>query len=208
MKTIIIKLDKHKPDVSALHQVADVLRTGGVAVIPTDTVYGLAAGAFETKAQKKIYALKGRSFRKPLILMPCDMSSLKCIADMPQQARKFAHKFWPGPLTLVLPATELGKIVAGGRSDIGVRIPDNKMVLDLVKLCGFPLVTTSANPSGKPSAKTGDEAQKYFKGKVDIILDSGTCDHGRESTVVDATQFHCTIIREGCLSGKQLLKSL
>ena len=208
MKTIILKIDKDKPDIDKLKQVADVLRAGGVAVIPTDTVYGLAAGAFETKAQKKIYALKGRSFRKPLILMPRDVASFRCIAEMPGQAQKIADKFWPGPLTLVLSTTGLGKIVSGGRADIGVRIPDSKIVLALVKLCGFPLVTTSANPSMKPSAKNGAQAEKYFKGKADVIIHSGTCGTGKESTVVDVTHFHCTVIREGCLESKMLLKHI
>jgi L-threonylcarbamoyladenylate synthase len=208
MKTLILKIDKNKPDTDKLRQVAEVLKSGGVAVIPTDTVYGLAAGVFETKAQKRIFALKGRSYRKPLILMPRDTASFRCIAEMPEQARKLAGKFWPGPLTLVLPVTELGKLVSGGRADIGVRIPDSKLVLALVKLCGFPLLTTSANPSDKPSAKTGAQAEKYFKGKADVIINAGSCALGRESSVVGATHFHCNVIREGCISSKDLEKCL
>jgi len=208
MKTLIIKLDKNKPNIEKLKKAAEILKAGGIAVIPTDTVYGLAASAFSVDAKKKIYALKGRSYRKPLIIMPADTDPLHYLVDMPEQARKLAKKFWPGPLTLVLPATELGSIVAGGRKDIGVRIPDNKIVLALVKLCGFPLVTTSANPSNKPSAKTGAEAEKYFKNKANVIIDAGPCGTGKESTVVDATHFHCTVIREGCLPSKQLLKYL
>jgi L-threonylcarbamoyladenylate synthase len=208
MKTLILKLDKNNPDKNKLALAAETLKAGGVAVIPTDTVYGLAAGAFKAKAQKKIFTLKGRSYRKPLILMPCDTVSIASLVEMPQQANKLAVKFWPGPLTLVLPTTALGSIVSGGRKDIGVRIPENKIVLALVKLCGFPLVTTSANPSNKPSAKSGGDAVKYFDGKVDVIIDAGDCGTGKESTVIGATHFHCNVIREGCLPSKSLLKHL
>lgn len=208
MKTLILKIDKNKPDAAKLKLVAEVLKSGGVAVIPTDTVYGLAAGVFEARAQKKIFALKSRSYHKPLILMPRDAASFRCIAEMPERAGKLAAKYWPGPLTLVLPVTELGKLVSGGRADIGVRIPDSKLVLALVKLCGFPLMTTSANPSHKPSAKTGEQAEKYFKGKVDVIINAGPCGLGKESSVVGATHFHCNVIREGCISSKELEKCL
>ncbi len=208
MKTVILKLEKNRPDISKLKLAAEVLKSGGVVVIPTDTVYGLAAGVFSAEAQKKIYSIKGRSFRKPLILMPPDIDSLKSLAHIPEPSGKLIKKFWPGPLTVVLSTTELGKMVSGGRSDIGVRIPDSKIVLGLLKHCGFPIMTTSVNPSGKPSAKSGDEALKYMKGKVDLIIDCGKCGLGKESTVVDVTHFHGTVIREGCISKKDILKCI
>jgi L-threonylcarbamoyladenylate synthase len=208
MKTIILKIDKNKPEADKLKQAAEVLKTGGVVVIPTDTVYGLAANAFSVAAQKKIYSIKGRSFRKPLILMPPDLNSLKSIAHIPERSGKLIKKFWPGPLTVVLATTELGKLVSGGRSDIGVRIPASDIVRALLKVCGFPILTTSVNLSGKPSAKSGGEAAKYMNGKVELVIDCGRCDLGRESTVVDITHFPGTVIREGCLSKKDILKCI
>jgi len=206
MHTIILKINKNKPEAEKLRQAAEVLKSGGVIVIPTDTVYGLAAGAFSAQAQKKIYSLKGRSFRKPLILMPPEVNSLGLLAEIPEKAGKLIKKFWPGPLTLVLSTTELGRIVSGGRTDIGSRIPDSKIVLSLLKFCGFPILTTSANSSGRRSAKTGGEAAKYFKGKVELIIDCGECGTGRESTVVDVRHFPGTVIREGCLPKQDILK--
>jgi len=208
MKTIILNIDKNKPEPGRLAQAADALRSGGVIVIPTDTVYGLAASAFSAAAQKRIYALKGRSFRKPLILMPPDLHSLKSIANIPAGAGKLIKKFWPGPLTIVLATTELGRMVSAGRKDLGARIPASTVVQALLKLCGFPILTTSANPSGKPSAKSGDEASGYMKGRVELIIDCGECEIGKESTVVDVTHYPGTVVREGCLNKKDILKCI
>lgn len=206
MDTIILKINKNKPEIEKLQKAADVLKNGGIIAFPTDTVYGLAGGAFNTQARKKIYKLKGRSFRKPLIVMPPNIESLNCMVEMSEQAGKLIKKFWPGPLTLIFSTTSIGKMIMDGRADMGARIPDNKIVLKLLKLYGSPIVTTSANISSKPSAKNGKEAAAYFKDKIDLILDAGQCNIGMESTVVDARHFHCTIVRQGCLQSKELLK--
>ncbi len=202
------KMSRKNIDSAKLRQAAEVLLQGGVIVIPTDTVYGLAASAFNAAAQKRIYRLKGRSYRKPLVVMPPDIDALEPLVEVAPRARRLMERFWPGPLTLILPTASLGKMVTGGRQDLGVRIPDDPVVLALLKLCGFPLATTSANPSSRPSATTGKEAGRYFKGAVDLVIDAGAAPLGRESTVVDMTHFHCVVIREGCLPSKQLLKYL
>src|SRR3954469_19557132 len=116
METKIIKIDRKKPDPVALKQAADAITAGGVIVFPTDTVYGMAAGAFYADSQKRIYELKGRSERKPLILMSPDITSLECLVEISDRARRIMEQFWPGPLTLILPTTELGKMVMGGRT--------------------------------------------------------------------------------------------
>jgi L-threonylcarbamoyladenylate synthase len=99
-------------------------------------------------------------------------------------------------------------MVMGGRSDMGARIPDHPVVIALLRHCGFPLATTSANPSSKPSAKTAADAYQYFLGKLPLILDAGAAGIGKESTVVDLTHFHGVVVREGCLSSKKLLPYL
>ncbi|MHB9154581.1 MAG: L-threonylcarbamoyladenylate synthase [Endomicrobiales bacterium] len=208
MKTEILPVDAHKPGKDALNKAAEVLRRGGIVVFPTDTVYGLAVSAFNKEAQVRLYRLKGRLYRKPLIIMPRDIASLELIADIPPHARKLMKKFWPGPLTLVLPATPLGRIVMGGRADLGARIPDNRVALELLKCCDFPLATTSANPSSRPSAKSAREAERYFRNKAEVILDAGLAPLGKESTVIDATHFHCVVLREGILPSKELLPHL
>jgi L-threonylcarbamoyladenylate synthase len=205
MKTEILNVTSDAKEYSKLKRAADVLERGGVVVFPTDTVYGLAANAFIMQAQRKIYALKGRSFDKPLILMPDRIKTLRQLVNVPPQAVKLIHKFWPGPLTLIMPTNHMGKIIMGGRVDVGVRIPDNKIVVALLKLCSFPLLTTSANVSGKPSAKSFEEAKKYFNNKVELMLDAGPCRTGRESTVIDILRFPYTIVREGCLSKEEII---
>jgi len=197
-----------RSDIEALQKTVDVLRRGGVIIFPTDTVYGLAANAFNAAACRRIYSLKGRHYRKPLIVMPHSVNALRAIAVVPHKAEMIIKKFWPGPLTLVLNTTDLGKLLMGGRNDVGVRIPDCSIAQKLLKLCDFPLATTSANPSRKPSAKTAKDAAAYFHGKIDMVIDGGKCAHGAESTVVDMTHFPGTVVREGALDSKKLLKFL
>jgi len=208
VKTTIIKLKKGKPEINKLKKAAEVLKNGGVIVLPTDTVYGLAVNAFSVSGSGKIYKLKGRSYRKPLILMAPDVKALDCIVEIPVKARSLMKKFWPGALTIILPATNLGKLLMGGRVNVGVRIPKDRTVLALLKLTGFPLATTSANPSGKESSKDAKAATRYFSGKVDMIIDSGKSRLGSESTVLDMTHFPFTVVREGILPKKELLKYL
>ncbi|MFC1500838.1 L-threonylcarbamoyladenylate synthase [Elusimicrobiota bacterium] len=207
-KTKIISIKKDRPEQKKLEEVSRVLCNGGVIVFPTDTVYGLAAGAFHIEAQKKIYELKGRPYKKPLILMSYDIKSLEFLVKISDDARKLMKKFWPGPLTIVLPTTRLGKLVMGGRNDIAVRIPQGHTILSLLKIFGSPIATTSANPSSKSSIKKGQDAVKMFKGKTDVVLNAGECNIGKESTVIDMIKFPYVVVREGCLSSKKLLNYL
>lgn len=206
MKTVILKINSAKPDIKRLQKAVEVLKNGGVVVFPTDTVYGLASSAFDNEARKRIYKLKGRNYNKPLIVMAGNVKALSCLFALNEKISKIMNTFWPGPLTLVLPATNIGKIVMGGRDNVGIRIPNDKTALALLKLCDFPLATTSANPSSKSSAKSFKEAFTYFNGKVDLIIDSGKCLAGKESTVLDMTHFPYTVIRHGCLDKKEIIK--
>ena len=208
MKTQTVKISAEKPEAAHLKKAAEVIRSGGVVVFPTDTVYGLAASIFDLGAQKKVYALKGRSYRKPLIVMAPDVRSIEHFVVIDAKTRRLMKEFWPGPLTLILATTPVGRMATGGRADIGVRIPDAPAALRLLSACGIPLTTTSANPSRKPSAKDAATAAAYFDRRVELILDGGRCAIGRESTVVDATSFPYTVVREGCLPSKKLLKFL
>ena len=206
MKTQVIHIDRKNIQASKLKKAAEVLKNGGIAVFPTDTVYGLCANAFDLNARKKIYKLKGRSFRKPLIVMAGSTKDLQSLAVMNEAHLRLAKKYWPGQLTLVLGSTEIGAMLMGGRSNLGARIPDCKVALALMKLCGFPLVTTSANTSGKESIKSGKEAVKEFSGKADVVIDAGFCGKRQESTVLDVTHFPYVVIREGYLKKKELEK--
>jgi L-threonylcarbamoyladenylate synthase len=201
----IFKLSKINAD-EVIAKCAEVMLSGGVAVVPTETVYGFACDAFNKTAQLKIYSVKGRNFSKPLILMPDTLENAKLFVDIPSSALKIIKKFWPGQLTLIFPTTELGKMITGGRTTLGVRIPDNKFLLNLLKKAKRPLFTTSANFSGEKSIKNGAEAH-IFQNQcdIDIIVDSGTCKFSFESTVIDMVQFPYVVIRKGCLDTNKIL---
>ena len=156
-------------------------------------------------AQKKIYKIKNRNLEKPLILMAPNIDSVKLLVDIPKKALAIAKRFWPGQLTVIFPTTEIGKIVSGGRKDLGVRIPNSKFMLNLLKEIGKPIFTTSVNISNKKSAKNINEIVE-FNEIVDAIVDGGQCKFSFESTVVDMVQFPYVIIRKGCLNTNELLK--
>jgi L-threonylcarbamoyladenylate synthase len=139
--------------------------------------------------------------------MTPDIESVKTLVEIPGKALKIAQKFWPGQLTLIFPTTELGKIISGGRNDLGVRIPNSAFMLKLLKEIKTPLFTTSVNSSGKKSAKTYKDALA-FDGVADVIIDGGKCRFSFESTVIDMVNFPYVIIRKGCLNTDEILKML
>jgi L-threonylcarbamoyladenylate synthase len=198
LKIFASEADSHK-------KTAEIIKSGGIAIVPTETVYGFAVDAFNINAQKKVYSIKGRNPKKPLILMAPDIESVRMLVDIPQKAFKIVKKFWPGQLTLIFRTTETGKMVSEGREGLGVRIPDSNFMLRLLKDIKRPIFTTSANISNKKSAKNSKDVLG-FDGIVDVIVDDGQCKFSFESTVIDMLQFPYVILREGCLDTKELLK--
>lgn len=205
MKKHTLKISRN--DKNAHIKAARTVKNGGVAVVPTETVYGFAADAFNIEARRKIYEIKGRSFKKPLILMTPDIESARILLEIPKKALKIAQKFWPGQLTLVLPTTPIGKLLSGGRDNLGLRIPDDEFMLKFLKEAATPLMTTSVNVSNKKSAKTYEETL-LFDGIADIIVDGGKCRFSFESNVIDMIKFPYVIIRKGCLDTDEILKYL
>jgi L-threonylcarbamoyladenylate synthase len=181
-------------DKMAYKKAAEIIKNGGIAIVPTDTVYGFAVDAFNIESRKAIYKIKGRSHKKPFILMGQDIGSIKMFVEISDKALKIVKRFWPGQLTLIFPTTEIGKILSGGRKDLGVRIPDNKFILKLLKEMGSPVFTTSVNTSNKKSAKNIDEALRFYE-MVDIAVDGGQCRFSFESTVIDMVKFPYIIVR-------------
>jgi len=198
-----VKISHKEKDV--YKKVSEIIKGGGVAVVPTETVYGFAADAFSTSAKDMIYKIKGRSYKKPLVIMTPDIESVKILVDIPKKALKVAQKFWPGQLTLIFPTTELGKMLSGGRDNLGIRIPNHEFMLKLLKEIGTPIWTTSVNSSGKKSAKTYEDALG-FDGIADVIVDGGKCEFSFESTVIDMVKFPYIIVRKGCLDTNEILK--
>lgn len=197
---------KLKDDKIGIETAAEILKNGGIAAIPTETVYGLAANCFDENAVKSIFAAKGRPQDNPLIVHISDMEMLDLIArDIPQIALKCAEKFWPGPFTMVLPKTEkIGDCISPNLDTVAVRMPKNQVALDIIKKSGVPLAAPSANTSGSPSPTSGLHVEKDLDGKIDAIVYSDECAVGVESTVVSFCEEPPRILRPGGVTAEQL----
>ena len=184
----------------------DALRRGDVIVFPTETLYGLGADALNGEAIDKVFQLKGRDPRNPLPVLVADEDMLhSLVAGIPPLARKLMDRFWPGPLTLVLPAREdIPQPLLNASGGVGVRISSEPLATKLLKALGRPLTATSANPSGKEPARTVDTARTYFAGKVKVFLDGGTLKSKSGSTVVEVTGDKIEIVREGEINAVEL----
>jgi L-threonylcarbamoyladenylate synthase len=204
-----LKLRSQAIPAKSLTQIVADLKAGAVAIFPTETVYGIGTSVFSLTGIQRIYKLKGREGRKPLaLLVPTLQSAAPLVEEIPPEAERLAKRFCPGPLTLVLKASPLGRIVTGGLVTIGVRIPDHPIALTLLKKTGIPLATTSVNKSGEDPAVSGDEAHALFGAHVDWLIDGGACRVKEASSVVDMSHYPFTVIREGALSKKLLEKTL
>ncbi len=195
MKTLILTE-------AGLDCACSVIKGGGLAAVPTETVYGLSADGLNPDAVERIYAVKGRPETKPINLLVSGMDSVRRFCrDIPDDAYTLAESFWPGPLTMILyKKSVVPDIVTAGGSTVGVRCPDHRLTLKLLELCGVPLATPSANISGMPSPKCAKDVLKYFDGKIPCVMDGGECRVGVESTIVDMTVFPHKILRQGGLS--------
>ncbi|HEY93582.1 MAG TPA: threonylcarbamoyl-AMP synthase [Dehalococcoidia bacterium] len=178
-----------------------ILTNGGIIAYPTDTVYGLGACSDNPEAIKRIYQVKRRPLDMPLPLLLADMIWIErltiTISDI---ARKLIDRFLPGALTLVMKkADSIPDIISGGKDTIALRIPDHPVTIALIYGVGRPLIGTSANLSGKPSALTADEINSQLSDEIDYIIDTGRCQGGIESTIVDVTGEIPIILREGAI---------
>lgn len=205
---LFFKVGRRVP-ASILRQTADALRDGGLAVFPTDTVYGLAASVFRPLSIRRIYRLKGRSYKKPLPLLVADAAQAEPLVEpLSPRLRRLLRDYWPGPLTVVFKTSSLGRMVSGGKETVAIRVPDHPGARALLRVFNAPLAVTSANPSGRPPAATGTAAARIFKGKVEVLWDGGKCPGGVASTVLDASSDHWTLVREGAVGKNELLKYL
>jgi L-threonylcarbamoyladenylate synthase len=182
-----------------------ILKQGGLVAFPTDTVYGLGAGASNQPAVAKIYQIKERPRDMALPLLLAHTSQISEVASpVPPIAWLLADKFLPGALTIVLyKSNSVLDIVTGGGSTVAVRIPAHPIPVTLAQDLG-PIVGTSANLSGKPSALTADEVCSQFGDKIDLVIDAGRCPGGRESTIVDVTGEVPVVLREGAIPREEL----
>jgi len=191
-----------KPELqSQIEAAASLLQQGGVIALPTETVYGLAADASNHAALKRIFNIKGRPADHPLILHIADESQLVHWARaVPDTARRLAHRFWPGPLTLILQRSpQVSDIITGGQDTVGVRVPDHPLALAVLRAMGSgaALAAPSANRYGRISPTTAQHVRDELGDSVDMILDGGACKVGLESTIVSCIGDTVTVLRPG-----------
>jgi L-threonylcarbamoyladenylate synthase len=182
------------------------LRRGDVIVFPTETLYGLGADALNSQAVEQVFQLKGRDPVNPIPVLVADREMLHAVvADVPKAAQKLIRQFWPGPLTLVLPARkEIPKPLCNPSGGVGVRISSQAIATRLVNALGRPLTATSANPSGKEPARTVPEAKTYFGDQIEVFVDGGKLTAKTGSTVVKVMGDTIKIIRQGELNAAEL----
>ena len=201
-------LSADSPETAAI--AAQIISNGGLVAIPTETVYGLGANGLDEQAVAKIFEAKGRPQDNPLILHICGPEQIELFCHhIPQKAYDLAERFWPGPLTIVLPAKEcVPKRTTGGLSTVAVRCPDHDAARQIIRLSGVPIAAPSANISGKPSTTTAQHVLHDHDGKIDAIVDGGACRVGVESTIVDLTEERPRLLRPGGIGPEELLEVL
>jgi L-threonylcarbamoyladenylate synthase len=199
-----------KDSQQARAQAAAIIARGGVIAFRTDTFYGLGADPFNRVAVSAINELKGREAAKPILLLIADASDVdRLIAERSALFDQICERHWPGPLTLVGKAwPELPEDLTAGTGTIGIRLPDDADVRDLVRRCRGALTATSANLSGQPAARTAQEVESYFPQGIDLIVDGGEVTATRESTVLDLSGPQPYLIREGAIRLAELEESL
>ena len=206
MKTLVLS----ENEANTAQIASDILKNGGLVAIPTETVYGLAANGLDELAVAEIFAVKGRPQDNPLILHLWGAEQMDQFCHhIPQAAYDLAARFWPGPLTMVLPAKDcVPKRTTGGLSTVAVRCPDHALTREIIRLAGVPLAAPSANLSGKPSTTTAQHVLDDHDGKIPLIVDGGNCRVGVESTIVDLTEERPRLLRPGGISPEALMEVL
>lgn len=185
-----------------MQKAGSILKSGGLVAFPTETVYGLGADALNTEAAGKIYAAKGRPSDNPLIIHIADMGHLdKIVKYVPDEAKKLADAFWPGPLTMILNKSACVPYgTTGGLDTVAVRMPSDKIAQELIRRGGGYVAAPSANISGRPSPTTAQHVYEDMNGRIPLILDGGAVEIGLESTIVDLTADVPVILRPGYIS--------
>ena len=193
---------------SEIGRALQALQNGGIIAFPTDTVYGLGALAFNHPAIESIYTAKDRPIEKAIPILIGDLSDLNKVADdIPSMALRFAARFWPGPLTCIVPKKLILPLAVSATKTVAVRIPDHPDARALLRAAG-PMAVTSANISGQPSPSTAQEVYEQLNGRIPLILDGGKTKGGTPSTLVDCTGQEPVILREGPITLAELLAAL
>ncbi len=195
-------------DPQALHRAVEVLHSGGLVAFPTDTVYGVAALLHDSAAIDRLYEAKDRESSKAIAVLVGEAEQLSTVAlELTECARRLAGRFWPGALTLIVPRHPSLPKNLSPLPTVGVRMPDHPFARTLLRESG-PLATTSANLSGRPSPNTAGEVLAQLGGRIELVIDGGTCPGGIPSTVVDCTTSEPKILRLGAISEEEIFSIL
>ncbi|MCS7155391.1 MAG: L-threonylcarbamoyladenylate synthase [Bacteroidota bacterium] len=206
MKTVLRKVHPEKPERRIIAEAAQVIRRGGLVAFPTETVYGLGANALDEAAVRRVFEVKGRPPEDPLIVHVPNLAMVSYVAAyVPDAVYQLAQRFWPGPLTVVLPRLHLlSPLVTGGGDTVAVRIPAHPVALGLLRAADTPLVAPSANLFGHTSPTTAEHVLADLEGRIEMILDAGPTPIGVESTVLDLTRTPPVILRPGGITPEAL----
>jgi L-threonylcarbamoyladenylate synthase len=206
MKTVVIPLDPAAPDKQALAEAARVLRGGGLVAFPTETVYGLGANALNAAAAASIFTAKGRPANNPLIVHLAEADQVHQVAaDWPESAMRLAQRFWPGPLTLVLPKRDtVPDVVTAKGPTVAVRVPAHPVAQALLRAAALPIAAPSANRSTELSPTRAEHVLRSLDGRIDMLLDAGPTSGGIESTVLDLTTTPPRLLRPGPIRSAEL----
>lgn len=191
----------------SIREAAALLRGGHLVAFPTETVYGIGANAFDGRAVARIFEIKGRPSFNPVIVHVADTQAAEKLVEMDDRARAVAARFWPGPLTMILPRRDgcpVSELCSAGLPTLAVRAPAHAVAQKLLKECGFPLAAPSANKSGTVSATTPAYVAQSFGDEIDMVLASGACAIGLESTVLDLSGAEPAILRPGAATAEDL----
>lgn len=205
MKTEVIRITPEE-GMDKYEFAAELLRNEQVVGMPTETVYGLAGNAFSQSAVSRIFEAKGRPTDNPLIVHISEFSEIyDLVKEVPESAKKLAEKFWPGPLTIILPkADKVPYCTTGNLETVAVRCPSHPVARNLIRATGLPLAAPSANLSGKPSPTKSEHVFEDLNGRIPLIIDGGACDEGVESTVITLAAQKPRLLRPGNVTLSQL----
>lgn len=210
MRAEVVAMDAEHLNMEAIQKAGEILKEGGLVAFPTETVYGLGGNALDPKASMKIYAAKGRPSDNPLIVHIADIKDLARITtEIPEGARILAEKYWPGPLTMILPKADIvPKETTGGLDSVAVRFPSDRIAQELIRAAGGFVAAPSANTSGRPSPTMAEHVEEDLGDAIEMIIDGGQVGIGLESTIVDFTEDVPVVLRPGYISLEMLKDTL
>ncbi len=204
--TEVVSINSNAPEPDILAHAGAVLRAGGLVAYPTETVYGLAASAFNDTAIARVFDAKGRPHGQPLPVQIASAGEVETLArDVPEAAKQLLADFFPGPLTLIFRRQlTVSLIITGGSETIGLRMPDHPVALGVLRAFGTPVVCPSANTTGRRAAMSAADVLEDLDGRIDLVLDGGPTTDRTPSTVLDVTTSPARVVREGKISRAQL----